>query len=695
MVQRLFTHSLYAVCTLGSAWAMAELSDTEEATPIETAHFGTAVYSLYNDDPLLSLSALSLAKFKGVSEAQGKTLDLLEGGIALSYDMPELAQRHLNQEALSDHNEPLALYWLARLNFSQGRSQQGLANYEQFTDVTDSSDIEALLTPAQWYTLNYEGAQASLALGQGDVKKFKDAIPSEHINQQYLHYNEGVVSHINGDTESALIAFKLIEETLHLGLQESSAIGGLFDWVKWWQLPEDSSVTEEEREALLNEVYLTQGQLLLSQGKLSEALVALSNLNPNDTRLATRHHEVLLNYAWKLAQSGDWPSAMGIWSYLSSQPVNMFTLQATHALAVGYSRQGGEVQAFETLAKLNQNISQSMNDLDILLNAVEVQGYWREITRQVQALGNDGDEALEEEKSTEPGAIVWPDSHHDIFLSLLNNVDNGDKEETEETEDTDLAQSHRFNDLASLYAIRNQLLEQKKDIGIFHQLLDERDQVHQNRVVQSSGNYVQQQIAELASEYESIQSMVNAANADIQSADNINDLLSGLAVFASPDQRSGLTRLLKAQNIKTLVAETLAFENRELRPAYATRLDRLMGILLWELHEQYPKAKWETYQHLKGLAGLLAQANEKHDSFTALLTQEQVNQRERQRLDDIEQQLQEHLNTTESLITALENVLTEDVRSAIADRKSYLSEQFNVNRLAMIQLQDSRSEEAQ
>ncbi|GEA11506.1 hypothetical protein [Alteromonas sp. KUL49] len=692
MVQRLFTHSLYAVCTLGSAWAMAQLSDTTEATPIENTHFGTAVYSLYTDDPLSSLSALSLAKFKGVSEAQGKTLDLLEGGIALSYDMPELAQRHLNEEALSDHNEPLALYWLSRLNFSQGRLQQGLTNFEQFTDVTDSSDIEALLTPAQWYALNYEGAQASLALGQRDVKKFKDAIPSEHINQQYLHYNEGVVSHINGDTESALIAFKQIEETLHLGLQKSSAIGGLFDWVTWWQLPEDSSVTEEEREALLNEVYLTQGQLLLSQGKLSEALVALSNLNPNDSRLASRHDEVLLNYAWKLAQSGDWPNAMGIWSYLSSQPVNMFTLQATHALAVGYSAQGGEVQAFETLAKLNQNISQSMNDLDILLNAVEVQGYWREITRQVQALGNDGDEALKEEKSTEPGAIVWPDSHHDIFLSLLNTVDNGDKEETE---DTDSAQPHRFNDLASLYAIRNQLLEQKKDIGIFHQLLDERDQVHQNRVVQNSGTYVQHQIAGLVSEYESIQSMVNASNADIETANNINDLLSGLAVFASPDQRSGLTRLLKAQNTKTLVAEALALENREIRPAYTTRLDRLMGILLWELHEQYPKAKWETHQHLQGLAGLLAQANEKHDSFTALLTQGQVNQRERQRLGDIEQLLQGHLNTTESLIAALENVLTKDVRAAIADRKSYLSEQFNVNRLAMIQLQDSRNEEAQ
>lgn len=686
MVQRLFTHSLYVVCTLGSAWAMAQLSDTDEATPIETAHFGTAVYSLYTDDPLSSLSALSLAKLKGVSEAQGKTLDLLEGGIALSYDMPELAQRHLNEEALSDHNEPLALYWLSRLNFSQGRLQQGLTNFERFTDVTESSDIEAFLTPAQWYALNYEGAQASLALGQRDVTKFKDAIPSAHINQQYLHYNEGVVSHINGDTESALITFKQIEETLHLGMQESSAIGGLFDWVKWWQLPEDSSVTEEEREALLNEVYLTQGQLLLSQGKLSEALVALSNLNPNDTRLASRHDELLLNYAWKLAQSGDWPNAMGIWSYLSSQPVNMFTLQATHALAVGYSTQGGEVQAFETLTKLNQNISQSMNDLDTLLNAVNVQGYWREITRQVQALGNDGDEALEEEKSTEPGVIIWPESHHDIFLSLLNTPDNAD---------TDLAQSHRFSDLASLYAIHNQLLEQKKDIGIFHQLLNERDQVHQNRVAQSSATYVQHQITGLAYEYESIQSMVNAANADIETADNINDLLSGLAVFASPDQRSGLTRLLKAQNTKTLVAEALALENRELRPTYTMRLDRLMGILLWELHEQYPKAKWETYQHLQGLAGLLAQANEKYDSFAALLTQEQMNQRERQRLDDIEQQLQDHLNTTESLIAALENVLTEDVRSAIADRKSYLTEQFNINRLAMIQLQDSRSEEEQ
>lgn len=189
--------------------------------------------------------------------------------------------------------------------------------------------------------------------------------------------------------------------------------------------------------------------------------------------------------------------------------------------------------------------------------------------------------------------------------------------------------------------------------------------------------------------------MVNASNADIETANNINDLLSGLAVFASPDQRSGLTRLLKAQNTKTLVAEALALENREIRPAYTTRLDRLMGILLWELHEQYPKAKWETHQHLQGLAGLLAQANEKHDSFTALLTQGQVNQRERQRLGDIEQLLQGHLNTTESLIAALENVLTKDVRAAIADRKSYLSEQFNVNRLAMIQLQDSRNEEAQ
>ncbi|OJF69697.1 hypothetical protein BK026_13415 [Alteromonas sp. V450] len=199
-------------------------NQTQEAhrERLNDVYFGEAVYSLYVDEPLTALGRMAVAKRKGVDDAQLQTIALLEGGVQLGYGMPKSAQENLAKQASSllENNRPLAWYWLARLNFSHQRVSEGLKAYRAFSNAVASADADKydLITPEQWFELNYEAAQGVLSIGNSDIATFMDAIPQEHITRRYLQYNRAIDAYQTGN----LLEAHHILEALKRALGEKS-----------------------------------------------------------------------------------------------------------------------------------------------------------------------------------------------------------------------------------------------------------------------------------------------------------------------------------------------------------------------------------------------------------------------------------------------------------------------------------------
>ena len=220
-------------------------------------------------------------------------------------------------------------------------------------------------------------------------------MPESHIARQYLGYNEAVSAFERGDYALADQRFKQLAYALSRELEREISPSGWFSWLNWWQDKRDESVTKHETHALLNEVLLARGQTLLMLGEQEQALgvfdaidtdiyandvraqqadIAQSTASETGSAQSLIRDEALLHYGWGLAQSGDWPLAMGVWAFLSEQDNNLYTLQATHALAYGYAQQGGEVQAYATLQLLLSKLTVVIDELELLSRQIEQEG---------------------------------------------------------------------------------------------------------------------------------------------------------------------------------------------------------------------------------------------------------------------------------------------------------------------------------
>ena len=657
--------SLVLSATLMTSMVWAQDTDDHTDEALKAARFGETVYSVYLDDHLTSLTTMAVAREKGLTDEQLEVVTLLEGGVGLGWSMPSMAAAKLGQHA--DHrnkdNRPLAWYWLARLSFAQHQYQAGLAAYEQFEQalLDVDEDVDDVLTPSQWYDLNYEAAQAALSIGNADIEKYQTALPSDHVTLRYLEYNEAVAAYSEQNYDDAIKGFAGVEAQLVAQLMDNTDEEGWLNWIGWWQDREDDTVKQAELQALLNQVHLSHGQAMLARGRFTDALGVFGEISGQ----SLVRDEALLQYGWGLARRNDWPLAMGVWDYLAKQPDNLYTLQATHALALGYAQQDGEVQAHDTLAALIVKLNHSIDDLDALTTNMQTEAFWQALAAGVSDLQVD-------QMSTDSQSqwqTLWPAAHQDLLMSLMLK----DGEQTDQ-----LAQ------LEELYALRTQLMSRQSKIETFTQLLDERDLAHAKRAEQHQNSPTEARLNQLQAQIETLKNTIAKAIETEQSAATGTESLVGLAVFADESQLASLNRLNKAsQRHERLLSQ------RKMRPKYAQRIARLQGIMLWDLSEQYTEKRWQTKKAMVALEALLQDAQTKQTSFASLVSKANITGPQRQRLATMAKRIDDSLTKTTNLIDALEGKLTANAHDVIKQRRDYLAQQRNMSKLAILQLKDS------
>ncbi|MEW9796542.1 tetratricopeptide repeat protein [Alteromonas sp. CYL-A6] len=632
-----------------------------EAERQQTARFGEAIYSLYVDDPLTSLSKMSQARQQGLSDTQNMTLSLMEGGVALHYGMPRLAAQQLNQlsELKNNRQGPLALYWLARLNFSQGRLAAGIDTYDALLAADPDTD-STLLTPSLWHELHYQAAEAAMRLGRDDSARFGAALPPGHIGHQYLAYNHAVAAYQQNDFDTAMTTFQRITDALHATRAATQTSPSWFDWSSWWAADDSEPVSLSETDGLLDQVYLSKGLTSMAQGYVADALDALANISGN----ALIRDEALLHYGWGLANQKDWPMAMGVWDFLAKQPANLYTLQARHALAIGYIRQGGEVQALEVLTALADELTLALGQAERVRSAMQQTGYWQKVAGNVHSL-DDGTTALSQSAGWD---TLWPGVHQDVLIALLlkNN-----------TQQDNLAQ------LETLYAVDEQLEQQHRTLNTFAVLLDERDATHARRASEVTVQPHEERVKTLRHTLNALKSRVDAAARGLADPTDDQTYISALATYADEVQLGLLARLERASSRYQRLAQA-----RTLRPSYAKRLSRLKGIVMWQLTEQSNKAQWQHQQALSQADALLDEALVRQSRFTTLLAKNNVTGAQRERVALLSERVRHQQTTTRTLISALETTLTQQAMAAIDARHDYLTRQLTRSRLAILQLQD-------
>lgn len=660
---------------------------------LNDVHFGEAVYSLYVDDPLTTLGRMAVAKQKGLEEAQLQKVTLLEGGVQLGYGMPKLAQENLSAQAnsLLENNRPLAWYWLARLSFSHQRVNEGLNAHSAFSNAVKTMDADKydLITPAQWFELNYEAAQGVLAMGGSDIATYVDALPQGHITRHYLQYNRAIDAYFKDNVLEAHHILEGLKQTL--GENSGSAVdnSGWMSWFSWWQDNIDNGVEESETRALLNQVLLAEGQILLDLDRQEEALHTFDKINTRalvsgtdlsgersvniqhtfaENGQALLRDEALLHYGWGLAQSNDWPLALGVWDFLSKQETNLFTLQAIHALAYGYAQKGGEVQAYDTLNQLVNKLEVAIRQLDNLTPKISTDGYWKAVAKGAKMISEEIDADDKEVPLKEVNwDTLWPLSQHDLLAEIIVNRAGGEQDKLEQ--------------LLELYNIEHELKLQLSDAAIYSNLLDERDKTHAVRSHNVGTSDIEGRLNSLALTYQKLTERVEKTG-QLKAKDD-SEWLHALLTFANAEQREWYTRLERSEARLLRLAQ-----ERNMRPSYSVRLARLKGALIWQLAEQYQKMRWQSQRALKEVGVLLNQAAEAQVNFDALLNKPSLTEAQRERVSSVRRRIEEHLLSTRSLIASLENSLMSTAQMVIAERRAYLTQQRAQSKLAMLQLRD-------
>lgn len=663
MRQRGWLSHLSVMLLAGSVAGTALAQKAPDEAEHSRLRSGQIIYDFYQDDALTTLTRIALSEQQGMTPADAQQAELLAGGVSIAYGMPEQARQKL-QALLNDPDSAprtriLSWYWLSRLYFSQQRFAQASESYDRLLAVASQSDtaLESVLTPQQWTTLNYQAAHLSLLLDKDTA--YASKLDATNIETYYLLYNQGVKAFQKQRFDDAARLFEQAQTGLQqfIARPETPESDGLLSWLGWHTQSALPQTNQNEYHALLNRVLLARGQALLAKGKLALATDVFGQISGQ----TAARDEALLGYGWALAQGDDWPMAMGIWQFLTTQPENLFTLQARHALAVGYARNQGYQQAFNQLKALDARLDLAMQSLASLNAQTTTTAYWLTVGKKL---------GQQEEADTGTPVQPWPSVHKDILNQLLT------KEGPQST-------FTLLQQLVSLNTIAETLQHQLSQTRTFSFLLDERKAEHHTRSQKMETQDFTTRITLLDNQLNLLQSRYDLAVASQQSGADDEAYLSGLTVLANEAQFNALERLGGAQaRFARLAAE------RAMKPDYAQRLKRIKGLLLWQMSEQYPAQIWAFKKQLKALNSELANAQSAASDLKQSMTSTAPIDADQSRVDELAAQIQSRLTTTQTLIEQITQALSSRTAARLSERHDYLQQQKYASELALLQLQD-------
>jgi hypothetical protein len=632
-----------------------------DLAPKQQAIFGEVVYQYFQRDyqQVLQLIAVGNTKnaFTELSKEDTDRLNLMQGAAQLRLGMFKQSQakfESLLSQTTSEYVQANTWFFMAKAGFENKQAYLSERAYEAIL----KGDLRENLSQEQWYELLYLTAYTRMQAEQ-DWQSLQTQIPNDNIYTAYLLANQGTLLFNKGsyvlansaftEAKNALIAYKNRRGFI------SRIATGVFDSVSWvarpWRWFDDNATAEqvtkerieaqdlEEQNALFDRINIGLGQSLLQQGDLGNAIAVLQNIADG----GAESDQALLTYGWANAKENRWQTAMAAWQHLQQNSIGLFSLQASYGLAYAFSRQDNLGQAFYALQTTSTQIDTNLSALDAFATAAMDQAFFTEYNKQ------------------------WPEALEDLKLGFF-------------------APTQTF-DAKYLLAMRLQaesvladISEKQARVTQLDTLLQERQATYQERLQSMS-------LSNARAQLEQTQQQIDDVKALILQADTFEKQLALSKKMTSVDNDDHLSRLESAkQRHERLAADTT--RKRPLKASYKERLQRIEGILTWQLMDRFIAQRWQHQQLLKQAQQALTSAKKQYTDLRSVAQNQDAFSAQREQFSALNQSLETQVQAANNVYEHATRTLTYELLSLIQARKSQLQEQSVNTRLAMLRIQD-------
>ncbi|WP_152593856.1 hypothetical protein [Thalassotalea sp. ND16A] len=301
----------------------AETNKAATAENLVRVSKGMAIYQYYQGNNFAALTQLAINHKKAIVDLSGNS-ELFKAGLQLHFQMDMAADDIFSQEQLQQANVSGNLPYRDLVYLSFAKALYKKQHYQQ------AKQALALMGNhlAAQHQDDYHFLNAQLLLKFGDINGASAAqqqIGAASVYHRYLAFNQAMLLIANEQTEQAISA--LAKVTQIQPPVRSKADGD-----------EEQAVIEivitDELEALLDRANLALAYLSLEQGQNRQAIDAFKRvrLDGIDSEAA------MLGYGWAAANSDDYQTALMVWQQLSSHELlTPYVLEAY--LAIGYAYQ--------------------------------------------------------------------------------------------------------------------------------------------------------------------------------------------------------------------------------------------------------------------------------------------------------------------------------------------------------------------
>lgn len=654
---------LLAVILICGSLQLSLAQDENQSTlnPAHKAAFGELVYLYFQQDyqQVLQLTEVGLKQhgFTGIDQADTDRLNLMQGASQLQLGMYAKSQEKFSallSQTTSDYVQAKTWFFMAKAGFN---NKQAYLSERAYAAIAQD-DLRDYLSDEQWYELLYLTAHTRMQ-NQQDWQTLFDQIPKQSIFASYLLANQASALFNQGAFEESSNTFMRAKQALiahqNSGFYIVEVATDVYDSITWaitpWRWFDDNAIAQQamlereeqqlktEQDALFDRINIGLGQSLLQQADLGNAIAVIRNIASEGAEA----DQALLAYGWANARENRWQEAMSAWQYMQENTLGLSSLQASYGLAYAYGQQDNLGRAFFALQTTTEQIDTTTSALEMFASDVRQDTFFDQY--------ND----------------LWPAVLADLkldFFSLSSNFD-----------------------AKYLLDIRQQSIDILKDIEDkqtrlqqLEQMLDERTQSFQARQKQLS-------LAQAKTQLDQAQQNIDAMHGLLDVSDGFEEQLILSRKMAGEDSRVHIDRLDNAI-ARHIRLKTDPEQKRPVRPRYQTRLDRLEGILIWQLMDNIVAQKWEHQKLLKQAEEAMMLAKAQYQNLQTKSQAQDAFSAERQQFENMNEALDMQSKYAKNLYNSATQLLSSNLIALIEERQLQLQQQAVNTRLAMLRIQD-------
>lgn len=624
----------------------------------QQAQFSEVVFHYFKEDYQTSIKLIEVGLlqhgFKQLNSEDIDRLSLMKGACLLYLGMYGKSQQvftGLLSKSSSEYVQAQTWFFIAKAGFTNKQLSISDSAYEAILN----NNLKNELSDSQWFELLYLTAHHNMQNGK-NWQGLLNQLPKHSIYTPYLWANHAANLFNLQQYEKANLAFtqakqNLIDVSEYIDASQGASFGNIGSlslvFAPWRWFDSDPNNNEkynqvvEEIDALFDHINHGLAKSLMQQGDLANAIAVLQTIASD----ASESNQALIAFGWANARENRWQTAEVAWQYLKENTLGLSALQASYGLAYSFSQQDELGQAYFALKDTSDQIDQTIRLIDAFVEQTKQPNFFDVFHSQ------------------------WPAHLSDIKLDFL-------------TPNSEYDAQYLLENRKSAKQILAEVENKHRQLAILESLLNERMLVHNRRLSDLNLDDVQSHIEQTKQQLFSIEAFMHSA------VDYDAQLLLAKSM-ASKDMNKHIERLDSAQSRQNRLASDSS-RKRPLKPAYRERVERIKGLLEWQLMDQFVATKWEHQQQLNKAKDALKTAT---DSYTKLQDFAQTANTFSAKESEFAR-LKQVLNEQTILATALfeksNQALSDALLDILAKRKQQLLNQSVNTKLAMLRIQDLR-----